>query len=55
VANGATNREAGTALFLSEKTIETHLSHVYRKLSLRHRSELAALFAKERLTSPSRR
>ena len=53
VASGATNREAGIALFLSEKTIETHLSHVYRKLSLRRRSELAALFAKERLTSPS--
>jgi DNA-binding CsgD family transcriptional regulator len=52
VANGATNREAGIALFLSEKTIETHLSHVYRKLSLRRRSELAALFAKERLATP---
>ncbi len=51
VASGATNREAGIALFLSEKTIETHLSHVYRKLSLRRRSELAALFAKERLAS----
>ena len=54
VASGATNREAGIALFLSEKTIETHLSHVYRKLNLRRRSELAALFAKERLTSAFR-
>jgi DNA-binding NarL/FixJ family response regulator len=53
VASGSTNREAGIALFLSEKTIETHLSSVYRKLSLRRRSELAALFAKERLTSPA--
>lgn len=53
VAGGSTNREAGIALFLSEKTIETHLSSIYRKLSLRRRSELAALFAKERLTSPS--
>jgi DNA-binding CsgD family transcriptional regulator len=51
VASGATNRQAGIALFLSEKTIETHLSHVYRKLGLHRRSELAALFAKERLTS----
>jgi DNA-binding CsgD family transcriptional regulator len=51
VARGSTNREAGIALFLSEKTIETHLSSVYRKLSLRRRSELAALFARERLTS----
>jgi DNA-binding CsgD family transcriptional regulator len=53
VASGSTNREAGIALFLSEKTIETHLSSVYRKLSLRRRSELAALFAKERLASLS--
>jgi DNA-binding CsgD family transcriptional regulator len=52
VAGGATNRQAGIALFLSEKTIETHLSRVYRKLSLHRRSELAALFAKERLTAP---
>jgi DNA-binding CsgD family transcriptional regulator len=51
VASGSTNREAGIALFLSEKTIETHLSNVYRKLGLHRRSELAALFAKERLTT----
>jgi len=54
VANGATNREAGMALFLSEKTIETHLSHVYRKLGLHRRAELAALFAQERLTALAR-
>jgi len=54
VARGATNREAGIALFLSEKTIETHLSSVYRKLGVRRRAELAALFASERL-SVSRR
>jgi len=50
VAKGATNREAGIALFLSEKTIETHLSSVYRKLGVRRRAELAALCARERLT-----
>jgi DNA-binding CsgD family transcriptional regulator len=41
VARGATNREAGSELFLSEKTIETHLSRVYRKLAIRSRTELA--------------
>jgi DNA-binding CsgD family transcriptional regulator len=41
VARGATNREAGAKLFLSEKTIETHLSRVYRKLAVRSRTELA--------------
>jgi DNA-binding CsgD family transcriptional regulator len=49
VASGSTNRAAGIALFLSEKTIETHLSNIYRKLGLHRRSELAALFARERL------
>jgi DNA-binding CsgD family transcriptional regulator len=42
VARGATNREAAAALFLSPKTIEFHLAHVYRKLGLRTRTELAA-------------
>ena len=41
VAAGATNREAGAALFLSPKTIELHLSRVYRKLDVRSRTELA--------------
>ncbi len=41
VARGATNREAGAALFLSPKTIEFHLGRVYRKLGVRSRTELA--------------
>lgn len=41
VAGGATNREAAAALFLSVKTIEFHLGHIYRKLGIRSRSELA--------------
>jgi DNA-binding CsgD family transcriptional regulator len=40
VAEGATNREAAAALFLSPKTIEFHLGHIYRKLNIRSRSEL---------------
>jgi DNA-binding CsgD family transcriptional regulator len=51
VAQGATNREAGAALFLSPKTVETHLSRVYRKLSVRSRTELAALLAREGVTA----
>jgi DNA-binding CsgD family transcriptional regulator len=41
VADGATNREAAGALFVSPKTIETHLGHAYRKLGVRSRTELA--------------
>ena len=45
VSQGATNREAAAALFVSPKTVETHLSHVYRKLGVRSRAELAHRFA----------
>ncbi len=44
VAEGATNREAAAALFLSPKTIDFHLRNIYRKLALRSRSELARAF-----------
>lgn len=43
VARGATNSEAAAALFLSPKTIEYHLSNIYRKTQLRSRSDLAVL------------
>jgi DNA-binding CsgD family transcriptional regulator len=42
VAQGATNKEAAAALFVTAKTIEFHLGHVYRKLGVRSRTELAA-------------
>ena len=47
VSQGATNREAGAALFLSPKTIEAHLGRIYRKLDVRSRTELARLLAAE--------
>ncbi len=45
IAGGASNREAASALFLSTKTIEFHLTHIYRKLGIRTRAQLAALAA----------
>jgi DNA-binding CsgD family transcriptional regulator len=41
VGRGASNQETAAALFLSQKTIEYHLSNIYRKTNLRSRSELA--------------
>ena len=41
VAEGPTNREVAAALFLGERTVESHLSHVYAKLGVRSRTELA--------------
>lgn len=46
VAGGATNREAAATLFLSPKTVEMHLTHIYRKLGMRSRTDLAAHFAR---------
>jgi DNA-binding NarL/FixJ family response regulator len=41
IARGYTYREAASELFLSVKTIETHMSSVLRKLQLSNRNELA--------------
>src|SRR5699024_10252653 len=40
VTEGATNREVARELFLSSKTVEYHLTRVYRKLGVRTRNEL---------------
>jgi DNA-binding CsgD family transcriptional regulator len=41
VATGRTNREVADALLMSTKTVEGNLSHIYRKLGVRSRTELA--------------
>jgi DNA-binding NarL/FixJ family response regulator len=38
VAAGATNREAGTLLSISEATVKTHLLHIYAKLGVSDRT-----------------
>ena len=45
VAEGKTNKEVGAALFLSHKTVEYHLSRIYRKLDIHSRAELIHRFA----------
>jgi DNA-binding CsgD family transcriptional regulator len=42
---GATNREIAQTLFVTPKTVEVHLSSVYRKLGISSRSQLPAALA----------
>jgi DNA-binding NarL/FixJ family response regulator len=43
VADGLSNQEVAARLFLSHKTIEVHLGHIYDKLGVRSRTSLARL------------
>jgi DNA-binding CsgD family transcriptional regulator len=47
VAGGRTNREVAGELFMSPKTVEAHLSRIYRKLGVRSRAELAHKLARD--------
>ena len=41
VRDGLTNREIGTRLFISPRTVQTHVSHILQKTGLRSRVEIA--------------
>jgi DNA-binding NarL/FixJ family response regulator len=43
VAEGLSNQEVATRLFVSPKTIEVHLGHIYDKLGVHTRTSLARL------------
>ncbi|MEA2410862.1 MAG: hypothetical protein QOC77_1423, partial [Thermoleophilaceae bacterium] len=44
-ADGLGNREIAQALFLAVRTIETHLTHAYRKLGIGSRADLPGALA----------
>ncbi|WP_307722751.1 helix-turn-helix domain-containing protein [Cellulomonas cellasea] len=41
VTAGLRNREIASRMFVSESTVEAHLTRIYRKLGLRNRAELS--------------
>ena len=47
MASGRRNREIADVLVVSQKTVETHLTHIYAKLGITSRSQLAARVAAE--------
>jgi DNA-binding CsgD family transcriptional regulator len=55
VAQGATNKDVALALFISAKTVEAHLSRVYRKLGVNRRSQLAHRFTPQAAALPGGR
>ena len=42
---GLTNREIAQTLFVTEKTVETHLGHAFRKLDISSRRRLSGVLA----------
>ena len=44
VSMGMGNRQVASELFISIKTVQFHLTHIYAKLNINSRSELAAQF-----------
>jgi DNA-binding CsgD family transcriptional regulator len=47
--DGLSNREIAQALFVTPKTVENHLGHVYRKLEVSGREGLADALERERI------
>jgi DNA-binding CsgD family transcriptional regulator len=46
-ADGLSNPEIAQALFVTKKTVESHLGSAYRKLGIRSRTELAAALGRD--------
>ncbi len=52
VAQGCTNAEIGERLFISVNTVKTHLSHIYAKVDVDGRAQLAAEIARRATDHP---
>jgi DNA-binding NarL/FixJ family response regulator len=53
VAHGKTNKEIASQLFNSERTIDNHVQHIYNKLNIDSRAELALWMQERGLLNPA--
>lgn len=53
VAQGKTNKEIASKLFNSERTIDNHVQHIYNKLNIDSRAELALWVHERGLLTPA--
>jgi DNA-binding NarL/FixJ family response regulator len=53
VAQGKTNKEIANQLFNSERTIDNHVQHIYNKLTIDSRAELALWVQERGLLTPA--
>ena len=51
-AEGSSNREIAEQLYVTQRTVETHLTHVFAKLDIRARAELAVALTRSDATTP---
>jgi DNA-binding CsgD family transcriptional regulator len=52
VARGLSNRQVADRLFVSPRTVESHLSHVFAKMGLQTRTELALELSRQSADRP---
>lgn len=54
LTKGKSNREIASALFVTEKTVKTHISNIFIKLAVQDRTQAALYAVKHGLTEPGR-
>jgi DNA-binding CsgD family transcriptional regulator len=54
VSRGLTNREVASCLFVSQNTVESHLKHIYPKLGIHSRMQLALMAATQGKPAPAK-
>lgn len=55
LTKGKSNREIASSLFVTEKTVKTHISNIFAKLHVQDRTQAALYAVKHGLTEPSGR